>query len=112
MEKLLDGFNECGEAAAFYKGKKILLANELFAELLERKVEDCAGLPIMDICHYESIEMIQDFIRRRARDDHSLPASYDAVFKTPSEPRVVVTLTVIKPKNTGDASLVILRRKE
>ena len=39
MEKLLDAMDDCGEAAIFYKGKKIMLANRLFAELLEIEQE-------------------------------------------------------------------------
>ena len=75
MDKLLEGLAECGEAAAFYRGTEIVKANSLFADLFERDVKDFAGLPVVDICHIESIELIQDFIRRRAHGDPDLPPS-------------------------------------
>ena len=110
MEKLLDALDDCGEAAIFYKGKKIILANRLFSELLEIEQEKCAGLPIVNLLHEESIEMIQDFIRRRAHGDTEVPAAYVAYFRTKSETRVPLQLTVVKTSATDGALLVILKR--
>ena len=41
-EKLLEAFQACGEAAVLYRGKNILMANENFANLFERTVDECA----------------------------------------------------------------------
>lgn len=110
-QNLLDAFQACGEAAVLYRGRNILMANENFASLFERTVRECAELPILEICHNESIEMIQDYIRRRALGDHNLPSSYEALFRTPSEPRVIMHLTVIKLRNLEDV-LVLIHKKE
>jgi PAS domain S-box-containing protein len=110
MERLLDALADCGEAAIFYKGKDIIMANRLFAELFEMEQEECGGLPIIDILHEESIEMIRDFIRRRAMGDTGVPEVYTADFRTKSEPRVPLHLIVVKTSNTGGALLVILKK--
>jgi hypothetical protein len=108
-DQLVEILGEFGEAAAFYKGQKILMANDLFAELFERKREECAGLPINEIVHNESIEMIQDFIRRRAKEDTGVPTLYKAAFKTPSNPKIELKLFVLKLK-LSEGVLVILRK--
>ena len=112
MEKLLDAMGECGEAAMFYKGDKILMANKPFAEMMDRTVEECRDLPIIEICHEESIAMIQDFMRRRARGDRDLPVSYFANFMTPKNPKLELRCIVVKMKNTNGAFLVILQEKK
>ena len=110
MEKLLDAMADCGEAAIFYKGKNILKANRLFAEMFEIEQEKCRDLPIVGLLHEGSIEMIQDFIRRRAHGDTEVPAVYVADFRTESEPRMPVQLTVVKTSATEGAVLVILKK--
>ena len=112
MEKLLEKLEECGEVAFFYKGQNILLANKLFADLFERDIEECKGLTIIEICHEESIDMIRDFIRRRKHGDHDVPITYEAVFRTPKNPKKAMMITVIKTKNTEGALLGILQEKE
>lgn len=110
-DKLLDAFQACGEAAALYRGRNIQRANENFASLFEHTVDECVGLPIINVCHNESIEMIQDYIRRRALDDRDLPSSYDAAFRTPSVPRIIMNVTVLKLSGL-DGALVMIRKKE
>ena len=110
-EKLLAAFQDCGEAAILYRGKNILMANENFAKLFERTIDECAGLPILEICHNESIEMIQDYIRRRALGERDLPSSYEAAFRTTSDPRVIMHLTVVKMRNV-EGALVLFHKKE
>lgn len=109
MEKLLEAMDDCGEAAIFYKGKKVMLANRRFAELLEIEQEKCEGLPIIDLLHEESIEMIQDFIRRRVHGDIDVPAAYTAYFRTKSESKLPLQLTVVKTSATDGALLVVLK---
>lgn len=110
MEKLLDALDECGEAAVFYKGKNVLLANRLFSEMFEIEQDKCKGLPIMGILHEESIEMVTDFIRRRVHGDPTIPAAYTADFRTKNESKVPLQLTVVKTSNTDGALLVILQK--
>jgi PAS domain-containing protein len=110
-QKLLNALQEIGEAAVLYGGQKIVMANENFASLFERTAQECAGLQILEICHNESIEMIQDYIRRRALGDMDLPSSYEAAFRTPSNPRVIMHLTVVKLRNV-DEMLVLFYKKE
>jgi hypothetical protein len=110
-EKLLEAFQACGEAAILYKGKKIQRANGNFASLFERTVDECAGLPILEICHNESIEMIQDYIRRRALGDRDTPSFYEAAFRTPSDPRVMMSVTVLKLKEL-EGAVVMVRKIE
>jgi PAS domain S-box-containing protein len=107
-KRLLDVLQDCGEATILYRGKKILKANENFAALFGRTVEECEGLPILELCHNESIEMIQDYIRRRALGDRTLPSSYEAEFRTPSNPKVTMNVTVLKVKSV-EGALVIIR---
>lgn len=111
MEKLLVALADCGEAAAFYQGQHILLANRLFAVLLERPVDDFRDMPIVDICHEESIELVQDFIRRRIHGDHDVPTTYRASFRTPTNPKLELQVTVLKTKHTHDAFLAIVQEK-
>jgi hypothetical protein len=110
IEKLLDAFDDCGEAAAFYSGKKILVANSLFADMFEIDQEQCRDLPILDILHEESIEMITDYIRRRIHGDADVPLSYTANFRTKSIPKLPLRLTVVKTSKTEGALLVILQK--
>jgi PAS domain-containing protein len=109
---LLQGLEEFEEPAAYYRGDRIIQANAKFAELFGRNLEDFVNLPIIDICHNESIEMIRDFIRRRAHEDVDVPRHYEAAFRTASRPRVVMTVDVLKLRNTSGAVLAILHEKE
>ena len=110
-EKLIEAFNECGEAAAFYKGQRFLMVNDLFAELIERNKEDCKNLAINDVVHNDSIEMIQDFIRRRAHHDLDVPITYNAFFKIPSNPRIEMKVLALRLRNSEGESLVLVRGK-
>lgn len=110
-QNLLNAFQACGEAAILYRGQNIVMANENFAALFERTVDECAGLAILEICHNESIEMIQDYIRRRALGDHDLPSMYEASFRTPSESKITMHLTVVKLRSIEEV-LVLFNKKE
>ena len=112
MEKLLDALADCGEAAVFYKNQTILHANRLFADLFERDPDQCMDLPIVEICHEESIEMIRDFMRRRAHGDHDVPTTYPASFRTAHDPKLNLRVTVIRTKNTEGAYLAIFQEIE
>ena len=111
VDMLLQGLEKFDEPAAFYKGNKIVQANQKFADLFERDIADFNDLPIIDICHNESIEMIQDFIKRRAHNDTDLPRHYEAAFRTTSRSKVVMTVDVLKLQNTEGAVLTILHEK-
>jgi len=110
MERLLDALADCGEAAVFYKGKNILMANCPFAEMFGVEKDRCRDLPIIDILHEGSMEMVQDFMRRRIRGDSSVPEVYTADFRTENEPRVPLHLIVVRTSNTDGAVLVIVNR--
>ena len=109
MENLLDALSDCGKAAVFYKGQDILLANRLFADLFERDPDECKGLPIVEICHEESMEMIRDFIRRRDHGDHDVPTTYPASFRTAHNPKLKLRITIMRTKNTEGAYLAIFQ---
>jgi PAS domain-containing protein len=109
---LLQGLEEFDEPAAFYRGNRIVQANQKFADLFERDIAEFSDLPIIDICHNESIEMIRDFIRRRAHQDTDVPRHYEAAFRTASRPRVMMTVDVLKLHNTEGAVLAVLHEKE
>lgn len=109
MENLLDALADCGEAAIFYKKQTIVLANRLFADLFERDQDECKGLPIVEICHEESIEMIRDFMKRRAHGDHDVPTTYPALFRTAHDPKLNLRITVIRTENTEGAYLAIFQ---
>jgi hypothetical protein len=108
---LLQGLEEFDEPAAFYRGNKIVQANQKFADLFERDIAEFNDLPIIDICHNESIEMVRDFIRRRAHQDTDVPKHYEAAFRTARRPRVMMTVDVLKLQNTEGAVLAILHEK-
>lgn len=112
MEKLLEALEECGVVAAFYKGQNILSGNKRFAELFERSTEECKMLPILEICHEESIDIIQDFRRRRVFGEHNVPTTYEAKFRTPTNPNIIMIITVIRTENTEGALLVIVQEKK
>ena len=109
MENLLDALADCGEAAIFYKEQNIVLANRLFAALFEMAPDECKGLPIVEICHEESIEMVRDFMRRRAHGDHDIPTTYTASFRTAHDPKLNLRITVIRTENTEGAFLAIFQ---
>ena len=111
VDMLLQGLEKFDEPAAFYKGNKIVQANQKFADLFERDIAEFNDLPIIDICHNESIEMIQDFIRRRAHSDMDVPSHYEAAFRTNSRSKVVMTVDVLKLQNTEGTVLTILHEK-
>ena len=109
--KLIAAFEECGEAAAVYRGQAFLAVNRSFAGIFERDPADFEGMPIMEICHEESIDMIQDFIRRRAHEDIDVPTAYEAVFRSPARPRIRLKLIVLKLKKNEGTVLAIVREK-
>ena len=91
VDMLLQGLEKFDEPAAFYKGNRIVQANQKFADLFERDIAEFNDLPIIDICHNESIE---------------------AAFRTSSRPKVVMTVDVLKLQSTEGAVLAILHEKE
>ncbi|UCF06256.1 MAG: response regulator [bacterium] len=111
MKRLLEALEACGKIAAFYKGQNILMANNLFADLFERDIEECRGLSILEICHEESIDMIRDYIHRREFGDHNVPSTYVASFTTPRNIRLDLVITVVKTRNTDGALLGIFQEK-
>ena len=112
VDMLLQGLEKFDEPAAFYKGNRIVQANQKFADLFERDIAEFNDLPIIDICHNESIEMIQDFIRRRAHHDVDVPMHYEAAFRTTNRARVMMTVDVLKLHSTEGAVLTILHEKD
>lgn len=109
MENLLEALADCGEAAAFYKEQHFVHANRLFADLFERDLGECKDLPIVEIYHEESIEMIRDFMRRRAHGDIDVPTTYSASFRTAHDPKLDLRVTVIRTENTEGAYLAIFQ---
>jgi len=109
---LLQGLEEFDEPAAYYKGNRIVQTNQKFADLFERDIAEFNNLPIIDICHNESIEMIRDFIRRRVHNDVDVPTHYEAAFRTKTRPKVMMTVDVLKLHNTEGAVLTILHEKD
>jgi len=112
VDMLLQGLEEFEEPAAYYQGNRIVQANQKFADLFERDIAEFNDLPIIDIYHNDSIEMVQDFIRRRAHRDVDVPKHYEAAFRTASRPRVMMTVDVLKLHNTEGAVLAILHEKD
>jgi hypothetical protein len=108
---VLQGLEQFDEPAAFYKGNRIIQANRKFAELFERDISEFNDLPIIEICHNESIEMIRDFIRRRMHDDIDVPRHYEAAFRTASRPKVMMTVDVLKLHDDEGSILAILHEK-
>ena len=111
-ENLLAALEDCGEAAAFYKGQHIMFANRLFAELFDISPDECQGLSIVELCHEESIEMIRDYIKRRAFGDHDVPTTYPASFRAAHDSKFNLMVTVIKTKNTEGAFLAIFQKTD
>jgi hypothetical protein len=111
MKNMLDTLGNCGEAAAYYRGQNLLMVNVLFAELFERSPEEFKDMPLVEICHNESIEMIQDFIRRRAHEDTDVPISYESSFTTPGNPKIIMRVIALKMKKNEGEVLLILRKK-
>ena len=111
VDMLLQGLEEFDEPAAYYKGNRIVQTNQKFADLFERDIAEFNNLPIIDICHNESIEMIRDFIRRHAHHDVDVPTHYEAAFRTKTRPKVMMTVDVLKLHNTEGAVLTILHEK-
>lgn len=111
QEQLIEAFGELGEAAGIYKGPNIRVVNDRFAEFLERSKEEFVNLPITEIIHNDSIEMIQDYRRRRTHEDHGVPTTYTAYFKTPKTPMIELKLFVLRLKHGEGEVLVLLRKK-
>jgi PAS domain-containing protein len=110
MKKLVDAFNELGEAAAVYRKQKFTMVNELFAEIFEREVDAFEGLPIVEVCHNESIEMIRDFMQRRTVESHGVPMNYTCAFRTPNQPKIMLNVIAVKLKRADAGVLVIVRK--
>ncbi len=109
MEKLLEALGECGEAAAFYENQNILAVNKPFADLFERSPKEFTGKPLIEICHNDSIEMIQDFIHRRLHHDSDVPITYECAFTTPSKPKIMLRVIALMFKKCGRSVLLLLR---
>lgn len=110
LRNLLDAFAKCGEAAAMYRGQNFVMVNDLFAEIFEREPEVFEELPILDVCHNESIEMIRDFMHRRTVENHGVPTAYTCSFITPDQKKIVLNVIAIKLRKANDAVLVIVRK--
>ena len=110
LKKLIGAFNELGEAAAVYKNQEFIAVNDLFAEIFEREVEAFDGLPLLEICHNESIEMIRDFMHRRTIENHGVPMNYTCAFMTPNQAKLMLNVIAIKLKKTDAGVLVIVRK--
>ena len=110
MKKLIDAFNDLGEAAAVYKNQEFITVNDLFAGIFEREVEVFDGLPLLEICHNESIEMIRDFMQRRTVENHGVPMNYKCAFRTPNQPKIMLNVIAIKLKSAAHGVLVIVRK--
>jgi PAS domain-containing protein len=110
MQRLVEAFDELSEAAAVYKHQKFAVVNDLFAEIFEQNKEDLADMPVLEVCHNESIEMIRDFMQRRAIENHGVPMNYTCAFRTPNQPKIMLNVIAIRLKNADDGVLVIVRR--
>ena len=110
LRKLISAFNELGEAASVYKNQKFIVVNDLFAEIFEREIETLEGLPLLEICHNESIEMIRDFMQRRTVEDHGVPMNYNCTFITPNQPKLILNVIAIRLRDADDGVLVIVRK--
>jgi PAS domain-containing protein len=110
LKMLLEAFAGCGEAAAVYKGQSFNHANDLFAGIFERDQAEFEGLPILDVCHEESIEMIRDFMHRRTIEDHGVPINYSSTFITSKREKIELNVIAIKLKQADDNVLLIVRK--
>lgn len=110
LKKLIEAFDELGEAAAVYKNQKFIVVNGLFAEIFERDVDSFEDLPILEVCHNESIEMIRDFMQRRTVENHGVPMNYTCAFRTPNQPKIMLNVIAIKLKRADSGVLIIIRK--
>jgi len=110
LKRLLEAFAGCGEAAAIYKGQIFLHVNDLFAQIFEREPVDFEGLPILDVCHNESIDMIRDFMHRRAIENHGVPTNYTCAFITGKQEKIMLNVIAIRLKQADDNVLLIVRK--
>jgi PAS domain S-box-containing protein len=110
LKKLVDAFDECGEAAAIYRGQNFLMVNDLFATIFGREPETFRDLPILEVCHNESIEMIRDFMHRRAIEDHGVPTNYISAFITADRTKITLNVIAIKLRKAGESVLIIVRK--
>ncbi len=110
LKMLLDAFAGYGEAAATYKGQSFTGVNEPFARIFEREQSEFEGLPILDVCHDESIEMIRDFMHRRAIEDHGVPINYTSTFITSGREKIKLNVIALKLRQADDNVLIIVRK--
>jgi PAS domain-containing protein len=110
LRKLLEAFSGCGEAAAIYKGQSFNHVNDLFARIFEREPAEFEGLPLLDLCHDESIEMIRDFMHRRTIEDHGVPINYSSMFITSKREKIELNVIALKLKQADDNVLLIVRK--
>jgi PAS domain-containing protein len=110
LKMLLAAFAECGEAAAIYKGQCFVGVNDLFARIFERKSAEFEGLPILDVCHNDSIDMIRDFMHRRVYENHGVPNNYTCAFVTGKQDKIMLNVIAIRLKQADDNVLLIVRK--
>ena len=110
LKKLIEAFAGCGEAAAIYKGQSFIHANDLFAQIFERETSEFEGLPIIDVCHNDSIEMIRDFMHRRAIENHGVPTNYTSAFITSNQEKIHLNVIAIRMKKADDNILLIVKK--
>ena len=108
-KRLIEAFAGCGEAAAMYKGESFILVNDLFAQVFEREPAEFEGLPILDVCHNDSIDMIRDFIHRRAIENHGVPTSYTCAFITSKQKKIKLNVIAVKLNKADDSVLLIVK---
>jgi len=110
LERLLDAFAGCGEAAATYKGQSFTHVNDLFAGTFGREPAEFEGLSILEVCHNDSIDMIRDFMHRRAIEDHGVPINYTSAFITSKQEKIMLNVIAIKLNQADDNVLLIVRK--
>ena len=84
--------------------------NDLFAQTFERDAAEFDGLPLLDVCHNDSIEMIRDFMHRRAIEDHGVPINYSSAFITGGGEKIMLNVIAIRMKQADDNILLIVRK--
>lgn len=110
LKRLLEALAGCGEAAAIYKEQSFIDVNDLFAEIFERERGELEGLPILDVCHNDSIDMIRDFMHRRTIENHGVPTNYTSAFVTGKQEKIMLNVIAIKLKHADDNVLLIVRK--
>jgi hypothetical protein len=62
------------------------------------------------VCHNDSIDMIRDFIQRRAIENHGVPINYTSAFITDKQEKIMLNVIAIRLKQADDNVLLIVRK--